>query len=236
MSRSEAVWAVVPAAGIGSRMQADRPKQYLLLNDKPLLQHTLERLASHPRINGIVVALAEQDPWWAGLDLQLDCELLIADGGRERADSVLNAVDKLAGHISGDPWLLVHDAARPCLRHSDIDRMLEQLQTHKVGGILGIPITETVKRVDEQQRIVETVDRRGIWRAATPQMFRLQLLKQALKAAAEQGTPVTDEASAIELAGLRPMMVEGHQDNIKVTLPQDLALARLYLEQQRRGQ
>ncbi|GAB4305500.1 MAG: 2-C-methyl-D-erythritol 4-phosphate cytidylyltransferase [Methylophaga sp.] len=236
MSRSEAVWAVVPAAGIGSRMQADRPKQYLLLNDKPLLQHTLERLASHPRINGIVVALAEQDPWWAGLDLQLDCELLIADGGRERADSVLNAVDKLAGHISGDPWLLVHDAARPCLRHSDIDRMLEQLQAHEVGGILGIPITETVKRVDEQQRIVETVDRRGIWRAATPQMFRLQLLKQALKAAAEQGTPVTDEASAIELAGLRPMMVEGHQDNIKVTLPQDLALARLYLEQQRRGQ
>lgn len=236
MSRSEAVWAVVPAAGIGSRMQADRPKQYLLLNDKPLLQHTLERLASHPRINGIVVALAEQDPWWAGLDLQLDCELLIADGGRERADSVLNAVDKLAGHISGDPWLLVHDAARPCLRHSDIDRMLEQLHAHEVGGILGIPITETVKRVDEQQRIVETVDRRGIWRAATPQMFRLQLLKQALKAAAEQGTPVTDEASAIELAGLRPMMVEGHQDNIKVTLPQDLALARLYLEQQRRGQ
>jgi 2-C-methyl-D-erythritol 4-phosphate cytidylyltransferase len=236
MSKSEAVWAVVPAAGIGSRMGADIPKQYLKLNNKALLQHTLERLASHPRINGIVVALAEHDPWWPELSLQLDCELLLTKGGEARSDSVANALAALAEKTDDNPWLLVHDAARPCIRHSDIDQMLLQLREHEVGGILGVPVTDTVKRVDDNGVIVETVDRHGLWRAGTPQMFRLKLLKQALNSAAEQGLVVTDEASAVELMGLRPMMVEGHQDNIKITLPQDLALASLYLEQQSRGQ
>lgn len=236
MSTSEDVWAVVPAAGIGSRMGSDKPKQYLQLNNKPILQHTLERLSSHPRIAGIVIALAENDPWWPQLDLKLDCQLLTAAGGEARSDSVYSALNKLAAETDDDPWLLVHDAARPCLRHSDIDRMLKQLASHEVGGILGVPVTDTVKRVDAHQTIRETVDRHGLWRAGTPQMFRLQLLKQALQSAAEQGLAVTDEASAVELTGLRPMMVEGHQDNIKITLPQDLALASLYLEQQSRGQ
>ncbi|MTI62315.1 2-C-methyl-D-erythritol 4-phosphate cytidylyltransferase [Methylophaga sp.] len=236
MSKSDAVWAVVPAAGIGSRMGSDKPKQYLQLNNKPLLQHTLERLASHPRITGIVVALAENDPWWPQLDLELDCQLLTATGGESRSDSVFNALETLTAETDADPWLLVHDAARPCLRHSDIDRMLKQLGQHEVGGILGVPVTDTVKRVDSHQTIIETVDRHGLWRAATPQMFRLHLLKKALASAAEQGLAVTDEASAVELTGLKPMMVEGHQDNIKITLPQDLALASLYLQQQSRGQ
>jgi 2-C-methyl-D-erythritol 4-phosphate cytidylyltransferase len=232
MSSSDKVWAVVPAAGIGSRMQSDIPKQYLLLNDKPVLQHTLERLASHPRITGIVLALAEQDPWWPELDCQLDCELLLADGGRERADSVRNALDTLRQYTDSDPWVMVHDAARPCLRHQDIDSMIERLSGHQVGGILGIPVTDTVKRVDAQHNIVETVDRKGLWRAGTPQMFRLKLLQKALSHAQQQGQNVTDEASAMELAGWQPMMVEGHQDNIKVTVPQDLALAALFMRQQ----
>ncbi len=236
MSTTEAVWAVVPAAGIGSRMGADIPKQYLQLNNKALLQHTLERLASHPRITGIVVALADNDPWWPALKLSLDCKLLLTKGGETRSDSVSNALETLAEETDDNPWLLVHDAARPCIRHSDIDRMLLQLSEHGVGGILGVPVTDTVKRVDDKGVIVETVDRHGLWRAGTPQMFRLKLLQQALSSAAEQGHVVTDEASAIELMGLHPMMVEGHQDNIKVTLPQDLALASLYLEQQSRGQ
>lgn len=232
MSLTETVWAIVPAAGIGSRMQSDKPKQYLLLEDKPVLQHTLERLASHPRVEGIVLALADNDPWWPELNLNLDCELLLAKGGDERADSVLSALHALTVHIEDDAWVLVHDAARPCIRHEDIDRMLASLMTHQVGGILGIPVTDTVKRVDADNQIIDTVDRNGLWRAGTPQMFRLQLLKKALEAANKQGQAVTDEASAIELAGWQPMMVEGHQDNIKITLPQDLALAALFMQQQ----
>jgi 2-C-methyl-D-erythritol 4-phosphate cytidylyltransferase len=232
MSNADNVWAVVPAAGIGSRMQSDKPKQYLTLDNKPVLQHTLERLAAHPHIKGIVLALADEDPWWSELEFKPDCELLIAKGGKQRADSVLNALHALAVHTDDDPWVMVHDAARPCLRQQDIDRMLETLLTHQVGGILGIPVNDTVKRADADNQILETVDRHGLWRAATPQMFRLGILKKALETASEQGLTVTDEASAIELAGWQPMMVEGHQDNIKITVPQDLALAALFMRQQ----
>lgn len=232
MSKTETVWAVVPAAGIGSRMQSELPKQYLKLGNKTVLEHTLERLACHADIEGIVVALAKADPWWAELDIRLPCKLLIAEGGKERSDSVLNALTLLADNTENDPWVLVHDAARPCLRHEDIDHMLQSLLSHQVGGILGIPVTDTVKRVDANNSIQETVCRKGLWRAATPQMFHLQTLKQALMTAIEQGLAVTDEASAIELAGWEPMMVQGHSDNIKITMPQDLALAQLYLQQQ----
>lgn len=232
MNRTEKVWAVVPAAGIGSRMQSEIPKQYLKIGHKTILQHTLERLASHADIEGIVVALAKHDSWWPELDINLSCQLLIADGGETRSDSVLNALTMLSQVNTDDPWVLVHDAARPCLRHDDIDHMLQTLLTHQVGGILGIPVTDTVKRVDATNTIIETVSREGLWRAATPQMFHLQQLKKAITTATEQGVSVTDEAGAIELAGWEPMMVEGHSDNIKITIPQDLALAQLYLQQQ----
>lgn len=222
----------MPAAGIGSRMQTDIPKQYLSLANKPVLQHTLERLACHAEIEGIVVALAKDDPWWPGLNIDLPCKLLIAAGGKERSDSVLNALTLLSEQHEHDPWVLVHDAARPCIRHEDIDRMLQILLSHHVGGILGIPVTDTVKHVNATNAIQETVCRKGLWRAATPQMFRLKKLKTALTSASENGMTVTDEASAIEQAGWEPMMVEGHSDNIKITIPQDLALAQLYLQQQ----
>ena len=129
--------------------------------------------------------------------------------------------------------MLVHDAARPCLRHSDIDRMLTELSQDPVGGILGVPVTETVKRVDPQNRIIETVSRDNLWRAATPQMVRLETLKKALAQTRAAQCKVTDEASAMEYAGYQPTMVEGHADNLKITLPKDLALAALYLQQQR---
>nr|WP_320166576.1 2-C-methyl-D-erythritol 4-phosphate cytidylyltransferase [uncultured Methylophaga sp.] len=232
MSSKQAVWAVVPAAGIGSRMQADIPKQYLEINNKPVLQLTLERLASHPAIDGIVIALAENDTWWSDLSLTLHCELLTATGGKDRSDSVTNALKVLQQRLADDPWVLVHDAARPCLRHEDIDRMLATLSQDPVGGILGIPVSDTVKRVDADNVIKETVCRQGLWRAATPQMFRLAMLSRALESASDQSFAVTDEASAVELAGYQPRMVEGHSDNLKITLPQDLALAALYLRQQ----
>ena len=232
MSNSE-VWAVVPAAGIGSRMQADRPKQYLDLDGKTVIENTLQRLASHPKIKGIVVSVAENDPWWSQCRQDYDCPIYVVSGGDERADSVLNALTKLTTLSHDDPWVLVHDAARPCLRHGDIDAMLSSLSEHSVGGILGIPVNDTVKRANAKQEITETISRQGLWRASTPQMFHLQALKNALEIAKEQQLTVTDEASAMELAGFQPMMVEGHSDNIKITLPQDLALASLYLQQQR---
>ena len=229
---SDMVWAVVPAAGIGSRMEADRPKQYLDLEGKTVLEHTLHRLISHPRIKGIIVAIAQNDPWWPQISVKGNDPIHVVVGGMERADSVFNALTELAELADDDPWVLVHDAARPCLRHQDIDRMLDKLSSHPVGGILGIPINDTVKRTNYEHEITETVEREGLWRASTPQMFRLQSLKQALHTAKKQQLKVTDEASAMELAGFQPLMVEGHSDNIKITVPQDLALASLFLQQQ----
>lgn len=226
------MWAIVPAAGIGSRMQADRPKQYLDLDGKTVLEHTLQRLADHPRIKGIIVAVAENDPWWAQVSEKSYTPIHVVIGGKERADSVYNALAALAKISDDDPWVLVHDAARPCLRHQDIDHMLATLVNHPVGGILGIPVTDTVKRANAENEITETVERQGLWRASTPQMFRLNTLKDALYTAKKQQLVVTDEASAIELSGLKAVMVEGHADNIKITVPQDLALASLFLKQQ----
>ncbi|MDT8370745.1 MAG: 2-C-methyl-D-erythritol 4-phosphate cytidylyltransferase [Gammaproteobacteria bacterium] len=229
---NNAVWAIVPAAGIGTRMLSDRPKQYLELAGQTILEHTLGRLASHPRIVGIIVAVASDDPWWPLLTLPEDAFIHVVDGGQERSDSVLNALNKLAKITSDDPWVLVHDAARPCLRHDDIDAMLDTLFEHAVGGILAVPVNDTVKRVHASQQITQTVCRQGLWRAMTPQMFRLQALSVALTQAKQQKLAVTDDASAMELAGFQPMIVEGHSDNIKITLPQDLALAGLFLQQQ----
>lgn len=226
------MWAIVPAAGIGSRMQADRPKQYLDLDGKTVLEHTLQRLADHPRIKGIIVAVAENDPWWAQVSEKSYTPIHVVIGGKERADSVYNALAALVKISDDDPWVMVHDAARPCLRHQDIDHMLATLVNHSVGGILGIPVTDTVKRASAENEITETVERQGLWRASTPQMFRLNTLKDALYMAKKQQLVVTDEASAIELSGLKAVMVEGHADNIKITVPQDLALASLFLKQQ----
>lgn len=229
---SQQIWAIVPAAGIGARMLSDRPKQYLRLDDKLVIEHTLHRLASHPKVAGLIVAIAENDPYWPTLTFDLKCPLYQVTGGAERADSVFNAIQKLSTLRKDNPWVLVHDAARPCLRHKDIDQMIAELTNHDVGGILGIPVNDTVKRVSAGHEITETVCRQGLWRASTPQMFRLQTLKDALQGAKQQQLTVTDEASAIELSGLKPMMVEGHSDNIKITVPQDLALASLFLQLQ----
>jgi 2-C-methyl-D-erythritol 4-phosphate cytidylyltransferase len=227
------VWAIVPAAGIGSRMLADRPKQYLNLDGKTVLEQTLLRLASHPQIEGIVIAVAQDDPWWHDITLNVDCQIHTVEGGDTRADSVFNALIGLADITENDPWVLVHDAARPCLRLEDIDQMLAKLKDHPVGGILGIPVNDTVKRVNNDLEIEETVCRQGLWRAATPQMFRLAMLTHALASSIPQSLSITDDASAIELAGFKPLMIGGHPDNIKITVPQDLALASLYLQQQR---
>ena len=176
-------WAVVPAAGVGERMQADKPKQYLLLNGQTVIEHTLQRLAAHPDIAGIIVAISPNDDWWQSISVSLDCPLHVVEGGAHRADSVLNGLMILSEYLDDDPWVLVHDAARPCLRVTDIDKMLTSLSEHDVGGILCVLVNDTVKRTNLNNEIMESVDRRNLWRAATPQMFRLRQLKQGLETA-----------------------------------------------------
>ena len=230
MSKKTTYWAVVPAAGVGRRMGSDIPKQYLSLNGRLVIEHTLQRLLDHPRIKQTLVALSPNDEWWPDTAYADHPGIIVVDGGVERCHSVLNALIRLSGIASDEDWVLVHDAARPCLRGSDIDRLIEQLDDHPVGGVLGMPVRDTMKRTGESGQIRETVCREGLWHAFTPQMFRLGTLYRALSRAVGQGEPVTDEASAIELAGLSPKLIEGRPDNIKITRPEDLALAAFYLQ------
>ena len=224
-------WGIVPAAGVGKRMGGTVPKQYLKLAGKPVLQHTLERLLAVERFTAIVVALGIEDGFWPDLPFGNHPRVLIAPGGRERADSVLSALRRLQRLAAPEDWVLVHDAARMCVTPSDVVKLIEMLAEHPVGGILALPSTDTLKGVTGGE-IVDTVDRDHVWRALTPQMFRYGALKAALEDAARRGFTVTDEASALELQGQRPAIVEGRPDNIKITRPEDLALAAFYLEQQ----
>ena len=224
-------WAVVPAAGVGRRMNVDIPKQYLEIKGKTLIEHTLERLLAFPPLEKIVVVLDKNDSYYKDIELLQNKRILLAEGGDERYQSVLNGLNKLSGLAAEHDWVMVHDVARPCIRRSDLDWLVDQLQGHPVGGILGNPVRDTMKRT-EGAVICETVDRNNLWHALTPQMFRMKLLQDAIQQAIDDAMPVTDEASAIEYSGKQPVMVEGHPDNIKVTRGTDLALASLYIEQQ----
>jgi len=232
MSSQVKYWAVVPAAGVGKRMQADRPKQYLEIEGRPLIDYAITRLVMDPHIEGVVVAISADDGYWPTLNLALTKPLWVAEGGVERCHSVLNALQQLATHAHEDDWVLVHDAARPCVRPEDITRLIEQLTDDPVGGLLAIPVRDTMKRAEANRRVITTEDRQGLWHALTPQMFRYGKLRHALEQALEDEALVTDEASAMELAEYEPLLVEGHADNIKVTHPEDLALATFYLHQQ----
>lgn len=230
-----AYWAVVPAAGSGSRMNSQVPKQYMVLAGKAVIEHALARLAAHPLIDGILVALAPSDTRWQDLALNFPKPVLAIKGGAERCHSVLNALFELQKHAQRDDWVLVHDGARPCLRAADIDRLISELRDHPHGGLLAVPVRDTMKRADENGNVFETVDRKGLWHALTPQMFRLGELSDALMRAVDQGWLVTDEASAMELAGYKPLLVEGTADNIKITRPDDLVVAEFYLRRQQGG-
>ena len=231
MTATLAYWGVVPAAGAGKRMGADIPTQYLAINGKAVLQHTLERLLSVEALSAVAVALGQEDGYWPELPCADNPRILVAAGGKERADSVLSALKRLEDKAQDDDWVLVHDAARLCVTRADIVKLIATLRNDPVGGILALPSSDTLKGVQDGI-IIDTVDRNHVWRALTPQMFRYGALKQALSEAAELGLTVTDEASAMELKGLTPRIVEGRPDNIKITRPEDLALAAFYLEQQ----
>lgn len=227
-------WAVVPAAGKGTRMGVDRPKQYLELAGRSVLEHTLGRLLAEPRIAGIVVPLAADDDYGRALVARCGARVTTTIGGAERCHSVLNGLDALPG-AAGDDWVLVHDAARPCLRQADLAALIDTLAADACGGILAVPVRDTLKRCRTDGRIEHTVDRERLWHALTPQMFRVRMLRDALRAALAAHRLVTDEAQAIELAGCVPRVVEGHADNIKITRPEDLPLADHYLRTQGGG-
>jgi len=224
-------WAIVPAAGAGTRMGADIPKQYLRLGDRTVLEHTLDTLLSCQRLAGVILILSHADEYWTEIEPRYTQQALeTVNGGAERCHSVLNGLDHLAAHATDDDWALVHDAARPCIRPEDIERLISTLENGADGGLLGVPVADTMKRVDDALCISDTVDREGLWHAYTPQMFRVGALRKALQQAIDNGHPVTDEANAMELAGYRPRLVPGSRDNIKITVPSDLPLAAFYLQ------
>lgn len=225
----QSVIAVVPAAGVGSRMKADRPKQYLKISGTTILEHTVEKLLSHPQVSQIVVAISDDDPYYPELALNQNPKVIRVSGGSERADSVLSALDYIAEQQLGD-WVMVHDAARPCVQLGDIDKLISGAMSHEVGAILAAPVRDTMKR-GAQGQIEHTVERADLWHALTPQMFRAKPLWNALSEALQQGVSITDEASAFEWKGLSPALVTGRSDNFKITQPEDLALAEFYLSQ-----
>ncbi len=225
-----AVWTVIPAAGTGERFRGSLPKQYLPLAGRPMLGHVLALFLESPLIDGVAVALAAGDNHWPDVrPTQPAKPLVTATGGATRADSVLAALAAVSDRLADDDWVLVHDAARPCLDAEDMERLIATLADDPVGGILAAPVVDTLKRADGEDRIVATVAREALWHAQTPQMFRYELLRSALTTALADGVAVTDEAMAVERAGFAPRLVAARAANIKVTRPEDLRVAELIL-------
>ena len=216
---------IIPAAGAGSRMVDELPKQYLLLAGKPMIAHTIQVFFNHPRIARIHLALNPADKLWRSLNLDPTCKLkLHYTGGESRAATVLNTLNAI--DVAGNDWILVHDAARPGLTRQMLDKLLSELEHDPVGGLLALPLADTLKQSDAFNHVAKTIPRAQLWQAQTPQMFRYSLLKQALTAYNGQST---DEAEAVEALGLQPKLVQGELRNLKVTYPQDLALLEALL-------
>ena len=220
-------YALVPAAGSGSRMGHELPKQYIALAGQPMIYHALAILCANPEITTVFVVLAPDDAHWRSFDWTEFGDKLqpLFCGGKTRAESVLNGL--LASELELEDWVLVHDAARPCLSAQQLAHLLDELRDDAVGGLLAVPVADTLKRADALQRVAHTESRVGLWQAQTPQMFRTGLLVQALETAPN----VTDEASAVEALGLSPKLVSSDATNFKVTYPQDMLLAELLLKQ-----
>ena len=230
------IWAVIPAAGIGQRMQSEIPKQYLPLAGSTVIENTIDRLLASDKISGLAISLRHDDQNWGRVNINSSKPVVRADGGEERCDSVLNAMKALAGRDDFDAntdWVLVHDAVRPCVRIEDIDYLIEQATVNESGGLLSLPVRDTMKRASNEQIVLATIDRACLWHALTPQLFPYRALQEALIKAIEDGVSVTDESSAMEHAGYQPKLVEGYEDNIKITRPNDLVLAELFIVNQR---
>jgi len=237
LSENQQFIVVVPAAGVGKRMLSSCPKQYLTIDNQSILSHTINRLLSHKSIAKVILALSGDDDYFSQTMLVNNPDIIRVSGGKERVDSVLSGLQV----INNIEWVLVHDAARPCITHDDIDKLIEHCLNNDSGGLLAAPVVDTMKlsinnNVNEVMEVSETIDRSNLWHAFTPQMFKVEELKQAIEQAQEKGLIITDESSAIEYAGLPCLLVSGRRDNIKITRPEDLVLASFYLEQQHLNQ
>ncbi len=217
------IWAIVPAAGVGARMQTDRPKQYLSVGGKTILEHSLSALLEFDMVAGVQLCLSAQDGYWADIDFQHERLLPIVDGGERRADTVLAGLKALEKHVREDDWVMVHDAARPCITSALLTRLVDSVMESDVGGILATPVADTLKQTEQGGVIHKTIDREMLWSAQTPQMFRYALLVNCLEKALADNLQITDEASALEASGYQPMLVPSSRHNIKVTYPEDIA-------------
>ena len=235
MSNNQRVWVIIPAAGIGKRMQSSIPKQYLKIDNRTILEHTLNCFISHADIAGIIVVLNSDDYYWKTVQKNLLSKskpVYTVEGGTERSDSVMQGIDYLLmiERIHDNSWIMVHDAARPCLLKKDIDALLSVRNQSSAGGLLASPVRDTMKRaIPNSKKISRTESRDNLWHALTPQLFRIGELKEALEHCLEKGIEVTDEASALEAVGKSVLLIEGSSNNIKVTQTDDLELATLLL-------
>ncbi len=232
MGNSVPIWAIVPAAGVGTRMQSDIPKQYLAFQGKTLIEHSLDRLLSHPEIDGAVVVLRQQDTTWEKLSYLAEKPVFTTVGGKERHDSVYSGLTTLQYRFGNDAIALVHDAVRPLVSHQDLSNVIDAARRHSAGAILATPVTDTLKQQNDSMGIANTLSREGLWRALTPQAFHLQTLLNALKQVIDNNLATTDDAQAVELSGHAPLLVPGDTENFKITSPRDLVLAeRIWLNQ-----
>lgn len=232
MAQIQEFIVIVPAAGVGKRMQANCPKQYLCINNKTVLTHTVMKLLNHERISKVIISLGANDQYFSESELVNHPNIIRVEGGKERVDSVLNGLKVIDS--KDYPWVLVHDAARPCIAHHDIDNLIEQCLANDCGGILAAPVRDTMKRGIGSNKITikQTVERAQLWHALTPQMYKTDELVSAIEHALAKGLSVTDEASAIEYANLPSLLVCASSENIKITHPDDLALAEFYINKQ----
>jgi len=227
------VWVILPASGIGTRMQASKPKQYLPFQNKTVIEATLDRLLSFNAVEGAVVVLNKDDEYWKALDYQHEKPVLTTIGAKERSGSVLNGLKLLMEQAElNDLWVMIHDAVRPCVTHSDLDKLLHASLSEREGLFLAHPVTDTLKKSDSDQRCLKTVNRDDLWRAFTPQMFPFKLIFKALTDVLMEGIDVTDDVSAVESLGFSPKIILGQSDNIKITYPQDILIANIIIENQ----
>lgn len=227
---SKKYWAIIPAAGSGTRMNTDIPKQYLVVQGKTILEHTLTAFLNSDLIYKIVVAVAKDDVYWPEIQRGLDhSKIMTVMGGEERVHSVAQGLVAISDIADVNDGVLVHDAVRPCIDVMVISNLIKALENHAVGGLLGIPVRDTLKKVNQNSAVIETVPREQVWQAQTPQLFRYGLLKKAISEGRAGNSPITDEASAIEYLGLQPLMVLGSGNNIKITFPEDLVFFERWL-------
>ena len=225
------IWAIIPAAGLGRRMAVATPKQYLKLNGKTIVEHSLEQLCRCEKVAGVVVGVAENDEYWDRSGINNDKLLGTYHGGAQRIHTVLKGLEFLSKWAAKEDWVMVHDAVRPCVGLDDINLLIEQAMQFKCSAILASSVIDTVKKINSQSQIVSTLDRDDLMLALTPQLFPVKLLQQALKSSIDRNILSTDESAAVEMLGEKPLIVKGCRSNIKITTAEDLKIAKLFLNE-----